>query len=408
MIYKGKELDINNYFDFLDFMYLLRTGVQPENFESKERWLLFLQKVKEYQMLIASAQHHIYMNKKDIKHYEEIRSLNPQVILDDIMDILRIYGIRRNRIKKQIPKDRMLKIYAAYCRLDARKPEMDDKLRKLGKKIKEIENKDDLTRGEKIIQINYIKAEINEIKRDRSNYITYMWKLNNFNAFQLSFQTAIYKVFLAEINLKKNTWEKQQKYMNEQFIKVHGNNSDDCDRINILFVHGGMIKCLTNKHNVISIRARIKSIYGDYSINAMHCNDCGINFINYKEWEYYTKFYGNMIVDFRWVNDTGEITNKFDFKCEYNKSPLYLCGYNVNTSLGLQASTRQRILKQILDENILDKYEIINYLNYFISTNGKIKNHELAKLKWEEDLMFVRNYKFSEQSEIEISRVEKY
>ena len=140
----------------------------------------------------------------------------------------------------------------------------------------------------------------------------------------------------------------------------------------------------------------------------MHCDDCKINFISYKEWEYYTKFYGNMIADFRWVNKSGEFQDKLDLDLEHNRSLLYLCGYNVNASIGLKASERQKILKQIMDKGVLDKHEVINYLIYFITTDGNIQNHELARAKWEEDLSFVRDYNLQEQKEVEIYEVKKY
>lgn len=40
----------------------------------------------------------------------------------------------------------------------------------------------------------------------------------------------------------------------------------------------------------------------------------------------------------------------------------------------------------------MSKYEVINYLEYFISHNGQQSRNRLALEKWKEDLQFTRRY----------------
>lgn len=408
MIYDGKELDVSNsYEDFLCFIELVQYRFMPVNFESKERWLMYRQKVRDFQILMGASCHSVFLTEKEHNRLEQIKSTDAYDALEDIMDILRVYGTIRTLIIKKIKGNRNVKQASLCFCINQLKPEAKARIRALNKELKQMEMQDTLSRGEKIIRSHYIKAEIKDIKEGPNYYSGY--RLCPAEAYIAYFPCIIYDAIKDESKLTKKQWEKTQENRRPQ-----DEQSGHCayDSIygyeNTLYVHGGVIKCLRDKHDVRSIRARVNSIYGSYTINATHCDDCKRNFISYKEWEYYTKFYGNMIADFRWVNKSGEFQDKLDLDLEHNRSLLYLCGYNVNASIGLQASERQKILKQIMDKGVLEKHEVINYLNYFITTNGNIQNHELARAKWKEDLAYVRDYNLQEQNEVEIYEVKKY
>ena len=54
-----------------------------------------------------------------------------------------------------------------------------------------------------------------------------------------------------------------------------------------------------------------------------------------------------------------------------SESPLKLCGYSVSQTDGLSDRERQSIISQVIDKNILQKREVICYLEHFINMNGK-------------------------------------
>lgn len=100
---------------------------------------------------------------------------------------------------------------------------------------------------------------------------------------------------------------------------------------------------------------------------------------------------------------------KFDFKVKRNdNSPLKLAGYNVNANDGLTAVERHRLLSSIIDEGVLPKYKVCEYLRYFISQGQFQKRMKNAVEKWEDDLEFVEYYQIDEQPSQNINNYSKY
>ena len=74
-----------------------------------------------------------------------------------------------------------------------------------------------------------------------------------------------------------------------------------------------------------------------------------------------------------------------------DESILYACGYNVSQKDGLSDRERHKILKEILDYEILDQKKLLQYLNGFISLHKGPEN-AIARSKWEHDIDFVIQY----------------
>ncbi len=92
----------------------------------------------------------------------------------------------------------------------------------------------------------------------------------------------------------------------------------------------------------------------------------------------------------------GYLINRVSFQSSFErreKSVLYSFGYNVSQSANLSAGERQQILAQIVEAGYLEIYEMINFLDFLINTNGKKRENVLACEKWKEDIVFLRNYK---------------
>ena len=81
-------------------------------------------------------------------------------------------------------------------------------------------------------------------------------------------------------------------------------------------------------------------------------------------------------------------------------SELYLLGYSVSTVDGLDANSRRKLLAKIIDSKILPKHDIINHLEWLISSRSGMNNMDNAVSEWKADLLFVSKYNMNEQRSI--------
>ena len=90
-------------------------------------------------------------------------------------------------------------------------------------------------------------------------------------------------------------------------------------------------------------------------------------------------------------NDGSEPLITIDFQ-EFSKLALY--GYSAGKH-GLDKSDRHKILKHVLDNDIMQKYEIIEHLQGLISlrTERTDRDFSTAIKNWREDIQFVNDYK---------------
>ena len=88
------------------------------------------------------------------------------------------------------------------------------------------------------------------------------------------------------------------------------------------------------------------------------------------------------------------------------KSLLKICGYSVNAAEGLTDQDRQRILESIVENGIMTRHEIIQYLNYFI-TMRKNQSRDMSEAirKWKKDINFVENMRLTGVSSYEVRTV---
>lgn len=162
----------------------------------------------------------------------------------------------------------------------------------------------------------------------------------------------------------------------------------------ILWVHRGVIKCVRDKHDIECITGYLQNKKGQMvKLNVNHCKHCERFFISYDEYLHYRDLYGPLICNIH-LTEYGKLSGTVP---RAEDSLLSLIGYNVNQSDGLTDTERQYILSQILQNHIMKKNEIINYLNIFIRVNGAKHNMKFAVSKWKSDLDFVRNFQLETQ-----------
>lgn len=175
---------------------------------------------------------------------------------------------------------------------------------------------------------------------------------------------------------------------------------------NILFIHKGNIACLRYKHEVIDIAACIASTGPEpIKIHAGFCTKCGISFIHKSLYLSLQKKHRFLVANFCELSEDGYTPEKNNGMAAESK--LMICGYNVKRG-GLDTCQRQDLLRNIIYNGILSKYEIIQYLEHFIGFNGQRGRMYSAVEKWQSDLTFVRNLDVEYHPTVNISEIKSY
>lgn len=78
------------------------------------------------------------------------------------------------------------------------------------------------------------------------------------------------------------------------------------------------------------------------------------------------------------------------------KSILMNYGYSVEKRKELSEEERRNILAFMMDNKIIRKSKIIDYLKWFISINKNQENKQNAISKWDKDIKYVYEYRIGE------------
>lgn len=135
-------------------------------------------------------------------------------------------------------------------------------------------------------------------------------------------------------------------------------------------------------------------------INIQYCDSCGQFFMNYESLKAYQKIYGEL--DIRLLYSSIDNDEDGDSGFAYD-SILSRNGYSVRK--GIPRTTRQRVLRRILDENISTKHEIIKLLTQFIKI-GKNRFPDACR-RWQEDILFVNQYHIDDQENVGVMKLEQ-
>jgi hypothetical protein len=83
---------------------------------------------------------------------------------------------------------------------------------------------------------------------------------------------------------------------------------------------------------------------------------------------------------------------------------LHFYGYTVNAN-GPSEIQRENLLAKLLTYGVVTKKEVEGLLWHLINYNGRKKNMNNAKAKWESDLEFVRDFNLSKQKQVNVRRL---
>lgn len=149
-------------------------------------------------------------------------------------------------------------------------------------------------------------------------------------------------------------------------------------------------------HQTEEVVAYITDIYGKiHKINVIYCFECDMFMVSSK-----------MLQDF-YKNNLHFKNIKFHMRKEYNYSDfneqtwLSICGYKVGKN-GLPQHERKKILKYIVDEELMSRHEIIEYLYGFVTLREyrSDRNFSDAIEDWNEDINFLREYHNDKQRSV--------
>lgn len=194
--------------------------------------------------------------------------------------------------------------------------------------------------------------------------------------------------------------------LDEKQISKPIEQQDPWDENSILYIYKNRTSCHTRKHEFISATAILTGRNNSQiKLNVEYCTQCKKFFMSYTVYESYREKYGMLLGKLRM--DSASVTEFADIVLS-ECSPLKLCGYSVSQQVGYSTQERQYIISKVIELGVLQKSEVIRYLEYFINMNGRKTGNEVALSKWKQDLEFALKYKLSEQREYEIRHIKKY
>ncbi len=192
----------------------------------------------------------------------------------------------------------------------------------------------------------------------------------------------------------QNVNETVSEHKNKNIFRIE-KKTDCLDTKKDFLVRINAFKCINSGHLLMDINATIKIVtyYGEIeiiSISAGYCKSCKKYYILESEYQSLKKR-GTLIC--RIVENNIFISKEHEGHLVLNQeSLLHILGYNVNAKDDFSETHRHLVLKTILEDNLLSKFEIINHIDYLINRGRNNPLLANAISKWEADRSFVRLY----------------
>lgn len=170
---------------------------------------------------------------------------------------------------------------------------------------------------------------------------------------------------------------------------------------NTLYIYGGKIAC-HHKHSIVEFRAYIDDFDGgESSFFVEYCYDCDKFLMRYDDYSQYLHRYHFFPLKLEMLGVA------YDDYHRAEQSPLMVHGYTVNSKDDFSARERQRKLQKIIDNGVLEKRQVLDYLEMFIRESKYNPRRQNAISKWKEDKDFVLSYTSKRTPEVRIWRIQR-
>ena len=162
----------------------------------------------------------------------------------------------------------------------------------------------------------------------------------------------------------------------------------------IIYIYKGLsnLSCHNDKHDIIlkTVSVLTKDEQQRVAITVNYCRNCGVFYIDYNSLVTYKEKFGSKLIEesFTFV----QADNSANYSAFNTHSELYKYGYNVRAYDGLSDTERRKILRDLIDKKIMTSADIIRDISNDISRFNKIERYASAVKKWQNDLLFVREY----------------
>lgn len=128
-------------------------------------------------------------------------------------------------------------------------------------------------------------------------------------------------------------------------------------------------------------------------VNVEFCTACGKYFMNYRSYNDYCKQYGPLLLEVEFSRDCDSGDDRMSGLAR--NSILSRCGYHARAEI--PRSQRQAVLAYILESKRAGKSEIKSILSFLMDFNSTKPSMEGTISRWNEDYIFVDNYKLGSQ-----------
>lgn len=166
-------------------------------------------------------------------------------------------------------------------------------------------------------------------------------------------------------------------------------------------------------HTIVDIAGEVDVCYKDGRIEtvafpAAYCVECNAYFILQKTFDKLkqngARILCAIITEQQFNNGVGTGFNGLN-----EQSILKMWGYNVSQAEGLSDEQRRAVLETVVDNHILSKTEVLNYLDFFVSQHPA-PMYANARNKWRADRNYICSYRLGSAKRIRVGliKVKRY
>ena len=174
------------------------------------------------------------------------------------------------------------------------------------------------------------------------------------------------------------------------------------------FVRTNSGSCSNKDHKIIDFLAEVDVICSNGNIikkafPASYCENCKLYFMYDEQYKKIKKSGVPLCSIYEYskyikIKNTGKIELK-------PESLLHSFGYNVGASEALTTKQRRKILSFVIDNGVMNKHEIINFLSYLVDFKKNDKKQVNAITKWKIDIEYLQTTDIETNKKVEVNSI---